>query len=984
MTRSTCLHIQDRESGPIRVVELPGVSVRIGRAPHCEIQLTELSRAEEVCRLLRRGSSWQLVPNGSGGPIRLEGRSVSGCCQLPFDVPFFVGGYRLWLRHDVTAEPDWGNDSPTPPARRRRTATLIYSLQPDHDRLEPNRGEMSRSLSPEPSDSPRVMESNLTHPQVEERGESLDVPVATSPAGEPGASAELPREPLQEDDRAPRTKKPPAPAEEIPYSPSPRERWETRWRAASAELKARAERARAPVEPLRPAYQAGLDPVPLKEPSVPRSHPVTLPSIDPAARPVAAVAPSRVEPSSIRAKAEPSRTFTQPDLPWARKRAEQVTASTSAVPAAHLPPSWAGRLAQDLPPSPQERRQRPLDFADGPTATQTSRQTADVESPSGATEDHRTVADQPPPTASGPVDEIPSDVSARADKAPPSLVAPIEDELPVEIAPVEESPPVAVVSADEPPSVIDETREDSSLISIPAIDAYVAELSQSEQRPLEVAPAAAAHDQPAAATLPTEAEGSIPARPAEPAAAAASRDEPIPRGIPSHKSAGDAQSVTRATDRLAGSERPARLPEPPAPESPPFRSVRDVEWPSARDVLASHQAASSPRPVLAALGNAAGRKARPAAIPTLARRPGHWSLPVWVAGPPAALFVLAAGFAGCFLSWRWAGDSYTASVVTDRLLSQDKTARSLPLPDSVSPPDGSWTSSTSGHLARWAIYHRHFQRERNISIDETVSLLERALQVSPLDHIARLALAQLDPSESRSAVLVRSLGLSRDAVSLTQSARRLLAAGEKQAALVMYGKALAVAMPSESFRAAVPRFSDDAGIARYFLPGEEQVHDILRELLGKSELSFADWSGLLPRNPIVFVAAARLLRERDRGETEAMLDQVLQESSAIADGDPALPVALAARAEAFALRSQWRDADRLYRQAIELAADETIRRSWWFNVADVASRLEDDGKRQAALQAAVANSDDITRRAVDVQRASRPSTKLRTAGVKAN
>ena len=41
MPESTCLHIQDRESGPIRVVELPWISVRIGRAAFCEVRLAD-------------------------------------------------------------------------------------------------------------------------------------------------------------------------------------------------------------------------------------------------------------------------------------------------------------------------------------------------------------------------------------------------------------------------------------------------------------------------------------------------------------------------------------------------------------------------------------------------------------------------------------------------------------------------------------------------------------------------------------------------------------------------------------------------------------------------------------------------------------------------------------------------------------------------------------------------------------------------------
>src|SRR5437868_12466995 len=108
MPGSTCLHIQDRESGPIRVVELPWISVRIGRAAYCEVRLAEHDLEEEACRLTRRGRTWTLTPLGGRSTVLLEGRSVDGPCPLPFDVPFRVGPYCLTLRHDVAAEPDWG------------------------------------------------------------------------------------------------------------------------------------------------------------------------------------------------------------------------------------------------------------------------------------------------------------------------------------------------------------------------------------------------------------------------------------------------------------------------------------------------------------------------------------------------------------------------------------------------------------------------------------------------------------------------------------------------------------------------------------------------------------------------------------------------------------------------------------------------------------------------------------------------------------
>jgi hypothetical protein len=79
-------------------------------------------------------------------------------------------------------------------------------------------------------------------------------------------------------------------------------------------------------------------------------------------------------------------------------------------------------------------------------------------------------------------------------------------------------------------------------------------------------------------------------------------------------------------------------------------------------------------------------------------------------------------------------------------------------------------------------------------------------------------------------------------------------------------------------------------------------------------------------------------------------------------------VAIAVLAEALALKGRWYDADQRYRQAIDLMADVTIRRSWWINVAEIALRQNDESSRQKALEAARGTdpNDEITRRAVDL------------------
>src|SRR5208337_4220607 len=66
MPESICLHIQDRESGPIRVVEIPWISVRIGCAAYCEVRLADLALAEEACRLQRRGRTWSRTGRSRG------------------------------------------------------------------------------------------------------------------------------------------------------------------------------------------------------------------------------------------------------------------------------------------------------------------------------------------------------------------------------------------------------------------------------------------------------------------------------------------------------------------------------------------------------------------------------------------------------------------------------------------------------------------------------------------------------------------------------------------------------------------------------------------------------------------------------------------------------------------------------------------------------------------------------------------------------
>ena len=225
--------------------------------------------------------------------------------------------------------------------------------------------------------------------------------------------------------------------------------------------------------------------------------------------------------------------------------------------------------------------------------------------------------------------------------------------------------------------------------------------------------------------------------------------------------------------------------------------AKDVEWPSARDILAAYQAAR-PRQSPVNAGKSTTKKiSRSSLTPTAEREPSHWAPPIVLTGPVAVIFVLAAGLLGCSLSWSWAQDSYAAAIVTDRLLTNDLTLQRSPLPDSVQPPSGNWLTSTPAHLASWAVFLGHFRGAENQTPDETLALLERALAASPVNSQARLMQALFEPVDSTKAVSSRSVGLSRDVASLSCSARRLVTAGKKDEALAAFGTRTFARCPGE-------------------------------------------------------------------------------------------------------------------------------------------------------------------------------------------
>jgi hypothetical protein len=822
MPESTCLHIQDRESGPIRVVELPWISVRIGRAAYCEVRLPDAQVAEEACRLTRRGRTWSLIPSTAQLPILFEGQPLDRPCPLPFDVPFRMGPYCLTLRHDLAAEPNWE----------------IYPAQTP-----------VASVGPRPADG-----LSATPPVTADFGSAeMKAGTAAYPAESEGSRR------------------------------LDSEEWRARWKAAEAHLKSRA--SRLDVGRQRDAFPTSPDP--LREPDRSRLR--------------ASVTPTT--PGGSPTRPVPIPTARKIDSAWNTTRTEPTPATSPLGPA--------------LRPTAEAATDRSVGIAansDDPTLSPPPVQIETVASfDSGQ-----------PLIEQDWTDIIAAAVDATAEHASPVEPQPLgDDPQPLTLAAPEspESPRPAAVRSDLPTDA-----------DIPA-----SEFTVSTAEPPGSVPSAPIDRRPK------------PRRPRE-RPAGGRRTEPLRR----------ARAETAVPDSAADSEA----------DTPGFI---EPELPSVRDILVNHRNSPGPRPAVER--GLRGRRA----IPTVSQEPNQWTVPGWLVLPPVGAFMLGVGALSCLLSWWWVADASTAAVLTQRLLATDGSGRRRPLPPNLAPPGGRWIRTTAEHLAHWAIYAAGSDDQDPYPPSEAQALVTQALEISPLNPTARLAMAQLEGAGRDGAGRIRGLGLSRDSVSLAWSARRLMDAGKKEASLRLYYRALCAAVEGGLSRSAIPRFADDPLVRRYFLPAEDAVRDIVAELATRDGLEFREWSRALPRRPTVVLATARLLREQGRSEADSLLDDLLGDGWTQSEAGRDDPRLLAARAEAFGLRSRWKEAAEQYRQAIERVDNDLIRRSWWFNLADISQRLSDESQRQAAFRAILAaqSSDDIARRVSQIQRSGHAKPRVR-------
>ena len=352
MPESTCLHIQDHESGPIRVVDIPWISVRIGRAAFCEVQ-ADLGRPGR--RSLPAVSQGAVVASRArrrqGQDRARQAGPSTAACALPFDVPFRVGRHCLTLRQDRAVDPDWEMYPGPAPADRNRT---------EH------------------------------RTKAEHLGRVHGERTATIIESQPTAEASL-----KPDWRPHETTKRPGPTGEYAAAASVKDRWETRWRAAGAEFKARGDRSRATHEPKGPDFKTGFDSVPIKEAPVPRVQPVARPRVEPP--PPRPIPTTRPIPTSTRvAPVEPSSPIVIARLKTETGQHHEPPAEShyTATPEPYVAPSEPrDRPGEgEAPPAPASS----LDSHGGSSARNVSEEPAQSMAPASALEEIDTGPEEKP------------------------------------------------------------------------------------------------------------------------------------------------------------------------------------------------------------------------------------------------------------------------------------------------------------------------------------------------------------------------------------------------------------------------------------------------------------------------------------------------------------------------------------------------------------------------------------------------------------
>jgi hypothetical protein len=713
---------------------------------------------------------------------------------------------------------------------------------------------------------------------------------------------------------------------------------------------------------LRPAgaEAAGLgsfsSPIPVEPVEVRPTETLSLPPVDDARVAEAAADAERVRQDRIRADQE------QREL-WAKRRRDELRWAARWQAAAE---AVRARAAQAAP-------KRPVRDTEPPRTTATARPAqSEPRIPVGP----RASEEMPSREYRAPVSRYthPKQPATPATPSDPQWRANDERANKEQLKATSETIPATVARAIEMHVTV--RREDTPASSIPVIPESETKpvpepLPESEQARddsqtptagVSEAPAhsaaAAAFDAYASAEMPRARVSSRPLKPPQDEV----RAEPAPLAPP----------VVPNSAEFPGprvSRRPFKPPRDevrggPTPLAPPVIPSAEENWPSAKSIIAAHRAQlarAAPRSATAsrkkpASEKPAARDRRTVAAPTESLEPATWTLPLWLAWPVSAFVALFVGGLGIALACVCSQDDRVAGSVGNGLLNAQV------LPDGIKVdselPSPAWWSSTAEHLYLQAIAAE--RSEDPDRLDKVRFYLHAALNAAPANASAKLAAARqskMDPG----AEAISPVDLSQDAVALAWSGREALAAGDADRALAAFQKALDIAARAES-SAADCVFDDDLESHRFRLPGEALLRPIFADMAGRGEWSFAHWSAAIPPTAEAWLAAYRVLRERDSADARKALEKAASLEPPPAPYSKAAH--LAAQGEVLAFLNQRSEGAERYREALGLAAPSAITRCWWFNLAEILGRQGDAQAREEAWDRAVlgaAASEEVAR-----------------------
>ncbi len=437
---------------------------------------------------------------------------------------------------------------------------------------------------------------------------------------------------------------------------------------------------------------------------------------------------------------------------------------------------------------------------------------------------------------------------------------------------------------------------------------------------------------------------------------------PEPEALPSPRESADradpAPIALRGLSEVLGAAPPIVEAPPALIPEPAESGLSYAEWPSARSIFAAQGSRSTgpaPEPL---------RRRRAEPSPTDASAPASWSIPAWLGIIPAVGVALALGGGGLALAYEWSIDDSSADQAMALALRPEGTP--APAIDPSSLPRGGWWRSTAPHLSAWAVALAR-STDGEDHAEDIRAMSDAARHASPLAASTRFAIEPPARPEADGSPDLAHLGRTRDVVTLSWTGRRLRQSGKVDASLRAYRSALAIAARARPGELDAPGFDEDTAVRRYRLPRESMIGSVVLDMARAGEWTPEQWAEAIPGSAAAPLIASRVLRKANQpAEADRLVDL------AIARADTPEPPGFdpaehrAAVAEAMATRGRWADAVEQYRRAIDAADDDSTRRRWHLNLAEVAYQARDDATRTRSIEAAKApdSADEITRRAL--------------------